>query len=125
MSNFFTRVLCGETTFRTRSKDAAPTPSPPAVPEPQPEPPKPTTRRIIKSITVVNDRTDKAYTYTNRKGNAFGLDWWEQDSKCLVIRQNLSADKMYWEALGRFTEHSVVDVEWITHNINPEKETIK
>lgn len=87
------------------------------------EPPKPATRRIIQSLTVTNNRTNNKLVYYNRKDNPFGLDWQEYDSKCLVIRQNLSEDKTYWEALGRFTEHSVIRVAWDTYTITPEEIT--
>ena len=81
------------------------------------EPPRPTKRKAIMSMTVINNRTDKEYFIQSE--NDFGLTWEfygiEKINKyeVLQVRQYHSLDRGdKWTSIGTFRDFSIKSTEW-------------
>jgi hypothetical protein len=95
---------------------------------------KPTTRRAIMEVLLVNNSTDKTHSIVSE--NDFGLNWdWIRDKdnranyELLCVNQNHSLRKdgedKGWTAVGRFTGFSVLKSTWKTFDINEGSENIE
>jgi len=80
---------------------------------PMPENPPVIERRIISSMTLINNRTSERFEYYNKEGNVFGLDWKNLDSGFMIIQRTHNNINKY-EAISRFSDHSVIDIQWET-----------
>ena len=94
-----------------------------------PEKPKPTTRKAIMEVTVLNNKTDKEFIIKSE--NDFGLSWEfygiEKVNRyeVLQLRQNHSADSsVSWTSRGTFRDFSIMGTVWKTFDIKPEEQEI-
>lgn len=75
--------------------------------------PKPKTWTAVTKIVVVNNRTDKEYTYESR--NCYGLSWqnFNGPSATLCIKQYEEETKEQgkWHWIAQFSDFSMVRVE--------------
>jgi hypothetical protein len=79
-------------------------------------PETPTTRNIVVELVLVNNFTDKEYTYTSI--NDFGLDWkYVNEGRVLRINQNNNIDETEWFSLGQFTNFSITKITFKTIEI--------
>lgn len=95
-------------------------------PEQKKEEPKPTERKAIMEIILINNNTDKEYSIKSE--NDFGLTWdyvrtKESNYELLIINQYHSIGRDKWTAVGRFINFSVLKSNWQTFKI--EDETLK
>jgi len=85
------------------------------------EAPKETTRKVIMKLTLVNNRTDKLYTFYSE--NEFGLMWNYVENprngnlELLNIDQLHQTDSRNKTAVGRFTDFSILECKYETFNI--------
>ncbi len=93
------------------------------------EPPRPTKRKAMMSVTVINNKTDKEYVVESV--NNFGLSWSYSEGKhdknynysLLRINQNHSTDdSIGWTAISRFLDFSVKSTVWKEFDIVYEDE---
>lgn len=93
------------------------------------EPPRPTKRKAMMSVTVINNKTDKEYVINSE--NDFGISWGYSESKndknynyaLLRINQNHSTDdSISWTAISRFLDFSVKSTVWKEFDIVYEDE---
>ena len=91
------------------------------------EKPKPTTRKALMEITVINNKTDKEYIIKSE--NDFGLKWEigqkEANYQLLIINQNHSTDDRTWTGVSRFLDFSVISTIFKTFDIKPEEQENK
>ena len=93
----------------------------------EPPKPKPTKRKVIMSVTVINNKTDKEYVIESE--NDFGITWSYMDDKSkpqnfslLRINQLHSENIEKWTGVSRFTDFSVKSTVWKEFDIIYEEE---
>jgi hypothetical protein len=93
------------------------------------EPPRPTKRKAMMSVTVINNKTDKEYVIESI--NDFGLTWGYSEGKhdknynyvLLRINQYTSAEREdNWIGVSRFLDFSVKGTVWKEFDIVYEDE---
>lgn len=90
------------------------------------EKPKPTKRKALMKVILINNSTDKEYTVESE--NDFGLTWDYPESRngnyeLVRINQYHSTDPNGWTGVARFVNFSVLKTEWKEFDIKYENET--
>ncbi len=82
------------------------------------EPPKPTTRKVVMQIHLINNKTDKEYIINSNTD--FGLTWefaGEKPATYQLLIINQKDEKGEWTSVGRFLDFSITQTKFQTFNI--------